>query len=267
MLRRARVEFSWTNPPSADDIRKLDLERLLQNPILTEPGTEEELSVADYLLNARSPRDIAAAFVKMYRAQLPAPEDISEVPAFRPEKHGRPEAGGRHERREQGKKSHKKTPYKGGPREHAPSDYAPREHSPRDHAPPGERTSRPGDMVNGVWFKLSVGRERNADPKWLLPDICRQGEVTKKEIGAIRIYERETRFQVDASVAEKFAMLVADRQKGGVRIFPAPEKLPFYAVDEPKHDRSKPKHFAKKHDGEKPKKWPPKHKKKHKHPA
>ena len=69
---------------------------------------------------------------------------------------------------------------------------------------------------------MNVGRERNADPKWLLPEICRQGDVTKQDIGAIRVYDRETRFQVDAAVAEKFAALVAARQKGGVRIFPAP---------------------------------------------
>ena len=79
-----------------------------------------------------------------------------------------------------------------------------------------------GALANGPWFLLNVGRERNADPKWLLPEICRQGDVTKADIGAIRVYDTETRFQVDAKVAEKFATLVAGRQKGGVRIFPAP---------------------------------------------
>ena len=79
-----------------------------------------------------------------------------------------------------------------------------------------------GVQANGPWFLLNVGRERNADPKWLLPEICRQGDVTKADIGAIRVYDRETRFQISQEVAEKFAGLVANRQKGGVRIFPAP---------------------------------------------
>jgi ATP-dependent RNA helicase DeaD len=78
-------------------------------------------------------------------------------------------------------------------------------------------------MENGVWFKITVGRERNADPKWLLPEICRQGEITKKDIGAIRVYERETRFEVSPDVAEAFAARVDARKKGGVRIFPAPD--------------------------------------------
>ena len=76
-------------------------------------------------------------------------------------------------------------------------------------------------MVNGVWFKLSVGRERNADPKWLLPEICRQGEVTKKDVGAIRVFEMETLFQIDPALAPKFTILVSERKKGGVRISPA----------------------------------------------
>jgi len=95
-------------------------------------------------------------------------------------------------------------------------------------------------MQNGVWFKLSVGRERNADPKWLLPEICRQGEIEKGDIGSIRVYERETRFEVSPDVAEAFAARVADRKKGGVRIFPAPPELPVDAHDGP-HEH-KPRH-------------------------
>ncbi len=78
-------------------------------------------------------------------------------------------------------------------------------------------------MTDGVWFKITVGRERNADPKWLLPEICRQGEVTKQDIGTIRVYDTETRFEVSGRAAERFAALVGARKKGGVRIFPAPD--------------------------------------------
>jgi ATP-dependent RNA helicase DeaD len=81
-------------------------------------------------------------------------------------------------------------------------------------------------MENGVWFKITVGRERNADPKWLLPEICRQGEITKPDVGAIRIYDTETRFEVSPQVAEQFLARVSGRKKGGVRIFPAPDGQP-----------------------------------------
>ena len=41
---------------------------------------------------------------------------------------------------------------------------------------------------DGAWFRVAVGRTNNADPKWLIPLICRVGHVTKKDIGEIRIF-------------------------------------------------------------------------------
>jgi ATP-dependent RNA helicase DeaD len=208
MLGRARVTAVWGNAPSADDIRKVDQERLLQNPLLADPGTEDDLAMADELLKTHSPRQLAAAFVKIYRAGLPAPEDIEEDVPFR-------EMRGDRER-----KSHE--PHK--PRDdRQPREQRARPHrtGERQHAPTHERGSAPGEMAKGVWFRLNVGRERNADPKWLLPEICRQGEVTKKDIGAIRVFEKETLFQIEPSAAPKFTILVSERKKGGVRISPA----------------------------------------------
>jgi ATP-dependent RNA helicase DeaD len=214
MLGRAWVQFSWSDPPSAEEIRKLDTDRLLQNPILTEPAGDDDLAMANTLLAAHGPQQIAAAFVKLYRAQLPAPEDISESPPHEPRR-----AKGPSEQRRDQAREHTKA---------ARPDQKPARFN--DSAPHGERKPHSDRaprqtldvQANGPWFLLNVGRERNADPKWLLPEICRQGDVTKADIGAIRVYDRETRFQVDARVAEKFAALVAARQKGGVRIFPAP---------------------------------------------
>ncbi len=215
MLSRARISATWGNAPSAADIRKMDQERLVQNPLLTEPGTEDDLAMADQLLASHGPRQLAAAFVKLYRAGLPAPEDIEDEPFQRdnrpPREHKSRNDGPRHE----------------GPREQRPprEDRGPRERphrtSERQHAPTHERGSAPGEMANGVWFRLNVGRERNADPKWLLPEICRQGEVTKKDVGAIRVFEMETLFQIDPAAAPKFTILVSERKKGGVRISPA----------------------------------------------
>ena len=59
-----------------------------------------------------------------------------------------------------------------------------------------------------VWFRLNIGRERNADPRWLLPLICRQGGISKAEIGAIKIYDRDTRFQIVAEAADQFALSI-----------------------------------------------------------
>ena len=231
MLARARVTAVWGNAPSAEEIRKLDHERLLQNPLLLEPGSEDDLAMADALLQQRSPRDVAAAFVKLYRAQLPAPEDLEEDNA--PREHGQRDHKTRGPR-EGGSPREGGAPREAGPpwekqhtqREHTTREHTPREHKPREPREHPQREQAPrgagqGAMVGGVWFRLNVGRGRNADPKWLLPEICRQGEVTKKDVGAIRVFETETLFQVDPAVVERFSALVTARKKGGVRILPA----------------------------------------------
>ncbi|MBE9605837.1 DEAD/DEAH box helicase [Acetobacteraceae bacterium H6797] len=57
----------------------------------------------------------------------------------------------------------------------------------------------------GVWFRLDVGRDSNADPRWLLPLLCRRGDVSRKEIGRIRIQDNETVVEVAPYAAAHFA--------------------------------------------------------------
>ena len=64
---------------------------------------------------------------------------------------------------------------------------------------------RKGVPTDTVWFRINLGRERKADPKWLLPLLCRRGGVTRADIGKIVIEARETRFEVTASAAGAFA--------------------------------------------------------------
>lgn len=94
------------------------------------------------------------------------------------------------------------------------------EAAPRD---PATAHHRPGfDDVQ--WFRMDIGRRHNADPRWILPLLCRRGHITKNEIGAIRILPTETWFQVPSAIAAKFASAVqrsGDPQaddESGVRI-------------------------------------------------
>ncbi|VVT05678.1 DEAD/DEAH box helicase [Erythrobacter sp. EC-HK427] len=66
---------------------------------------------------------------------------------------------------------------------------------------------RPG-FEDVVWFKMGIGRRQNAEPRWLLPLICRRGHITRNEIGAIRLGPDETWFQVPRTIAAKFAETV-----------------------------------------------------------
>ena len=63
---------------------------------------------------------------------------------------------------------------------------------------------RPG-FDDIIWFKMDIGRRHNADPRWLLPLLCRRGHITRNEVGAIRIAQNETRFQIPRALASRFA--------------------------------------------------------------
>ena len=57
---------------------------------------------------------------------------------------------------------------------------------------------------DAVWFRINVGRKNNADPKWLLPLLCRRGGVTKNDVGAIRIMGNESFVAIAAKASKDF---------------------------------------------------------------
>ena len=76
------------------------------------------------------------------------------------------------------------------------------------------------EVANGTWFRVALGRKQNADPRWLIPLICKAGGITKQEIGSIRIFDRETKFEIAREAAQAFASSAAAAQ-GEARIEPA----------------------------------------------
>jgi ATP-dependent RNA helicase DeaD len=79
-------------------------------------------------------------------------------------------------------------------------------------------TASEGD---GVWFRINVGRERNADPKWILPLLCRVGKITRNEIGPIRIFANETKVEIAGHAAEAFAQSIRTMTETQVQIEPS----------------------------------------------
>jgi len=62
----------------------------------------------------------------------------------------------------------------------------------------------------GALFRVNLGAKDNADPRWLLPLICRRGGVTRREVGAIRIGPRDTMFEIAGHAAADFADAAAE---------------------------------------------------------
>jgi ATP-dependent RNA helicase DeaD len=73
---------------------------------------------------------------------------------------------------------------------------------------------------NAVWFTVNVGRSKNADPKWIIPLLCRRGGITKASIGKIQILARETRVEIAANDADRFgeAALKPDAKDKNIHI-------------------------------------------------
>ncbi|MGX7896277.1 DEAD/DEAH box helicase [Tsuneonella sp. HG222] len=71
-----------------------------------------------------------------------------------------------------------------------------------------QQRHRPG-FEDCVWYRLEVGRRQNADPRWILPLLCRRGHITRNEIGAIRIGPNETFVEIPRTLAGKFDAAIA----------------------------------------------------------
>lgn len=85
--------------------------------------------------------------------------------------------------------------------------YRSRQTAPEDLAAPGKREDRKPHKEFGPsqWYSISVGRNDRAEPRWLLPMLCRMGDISKDDIGAIRVQESETFVEIKQSSVDGFA--------------------------------------------------------------
>ncbi|WP_372623533.1 DEAD/DEAH box helicase [Falsiroseomonas sp.] len=178
LLASARITAEWGAPPSAEEIRKRDGERAVQEAIAAAEAAAAEpeamalgRAILATLGGESGAEAVAAALARTLSAALPAPEELE------------------------------------------PPEPAPR-------TAPRER--REGGGGEGAWFRLNVGRGQNADPRWLLPFLCRRGHVTRQEVGRIQIMERETRVEIAPWAAARFAAAAQrqDAEDEGIRIEP-----------------------------------------------
>ncbi len=189
LLETARIKAAWEPAPTADQIRARDQERFLADAVFTEAATPEEAALVGALQAARSADQIALALVRIHGARLPAPEDLAKDMGP-PRREERSHAG--RDRVERG------APYAAGQERAGPGDSRPVQ----------PRRPRREDGRAMIWFRLNIGRNRNADPRWLVPLICKAGNISKAEIGTISIAERDTQFQILAEIADQFATAV-----------------------------------------------------------
>lgn len=171
LLQGAGITAQWGKPPTAEEVMQRDDERLLADPALSEAVGEDEADFVRQLLEKHSAEQVAAAFVRAYRAGRSAPEDLMDVKQGSFEESAKP-------------------------------------------------TRDRDDFGPAVWFSLSVGRKQNAEPRWLIPMLCRNGNLTKRDIGAIKMMPEETFVEIAEGSAERFAAVIGKKGdlERGIRV-------------------------------------------------
>ncbi len=185
VLASANIEATWSGPPTADEIRAQDRQRLLDHPALSAAISEDDQQLAKQLAERHGAEQLAGALLGLLRNDLPEPEDVSDDGRMRNAQNLERQSGERP--------------------------------APRTRAERGFAQSE-GD---GVWFRMNVGRERNADPKWILPLLCRVGNITRNEIGPIRIFANETKVEIAGHAAQAFAQSIQTMTETQVQIEPS----------------------------------------------
>jgi ATP-dependent RNA helicase DeaD len=184
VLASANVRAAWSAPPAADDIYDQDRQRLLAHPALHASLSPQDVSLAGRMAETLSSEQLAAALISLLRKALPEPENLSPVSSWQ----ASPALG---------KQS--------------------------DSTGDRQRGPRKGLIVEEglTWFRLGVGRERHADPKWIIPLLCRRGRITKSDIGPIRIFQDETKVAIRGDAATAFASAVGELSDDSIEIRPS----------------------------------------------
>ena len=180
VLSLARLTATERAAPAITEIEARYRRDIMEAAIATPEPDEAEAAFVANLLAKSTPERIAAAFLREQLAARPVPEDLVPLPLADIQA-----------RKSKGNKRHVD-----------------------DRGPAAPREPRGPDMVGGVWFTLSLGRKQRADPKWLLPMICKAGGVSKRDVGSIRIEDTQTRFEIAGDKAAGFAEQI--RRPGGM---------------------------------------------------
>lgn len=162
LLKWAKITADWVEAPSADEILALDEQRLRAAEVWQGEVSEDEARFAAELAAERSPEALAIACLRLYRANLSAPEELGIAPVR--------------------------------------GDFAKpdRAYERPERAP---RTDR-AEFGPSVWFELSVGQDKRAEARWILPMLCKAGGLDKTQIGRIKIDETRSYVEIAEAAAE-----------------------------------------------------------------
>ncbi len=255
ILSTKQAPLTWTQAPTADDIQHRDIARL-DTELAAEISELDERDRAHgrELASRISPEDLGALLV---RSRLALAPQAAPIQALSDDRRGRFAAPVRGERASSGWGARDRDDGPRGGRDEAPRGRAPAGTSAKEareafrasaaraaaeeaegharergrnqdgedeapaRAPRGRGRNQDGDGY--VLFKVNVGHRGNADPKWLIPLLCRRGDIDRSVIGKILVLPGETHVEISRRAAPAFAASAArpDPRDKKIRITPA----------------------------------------------
>ena len=177
VYRMAKIALRPTPLPTPEDIAVLDDARMRDRLRVTlEELDPADLAAAADIVAEATPKQLAALWIREQKRELPTAELLGQ--------------GRRRDRDDRPAREPREPRENRGDRPMRPNFDAERD----DDGPRGD----------AVWFEINVGREQRADPKWLVPMLCRRGEIEKRDLGRIIIGPTSTRFEINPGAAERF---------------------------------------------------------------
>ncbi|HKK96819.1 MAG TPA: DEAD/DEAH box helicase [Marivita sp.] len=86
ILGMAKLKADWGGAPSADEVLARDEDRMFADPSWDVPVEESEEAVVTRLVAEKTPEQVAAAYLRLFREQHTAPEELSDPNARAPKR-------------------------------------------------------------------------------------------------------------------------------------------------------------------------------------
>jgi ATP-dependent RNA helicase DeaD len=217
LLRRAGVVHRFEPIPTAEDIRSRADDRVLSTLTKEEepgsPGLDERTwALAKRIGAAGNPTRAIARLLAATR--FAGPTEPRVVRALDPHPSREPRDGVRASR-----------PVRGADRRDSPRPVRAERGGSAPHAAAPARVARAGSVeaaapASWVSFRVSWGRETQADPRRLLAMVCRRGQIRGSDVGHIRVDRSYSIVDVAAHAASAFARATAapDPREPGISI-------------------------------------------------
>ena len=75
-----------------------------------------------------------------------------------------------------------------------------------------EGRTKGNDFQNSTWFELSVGKDDTAEPRWLVAMLCKAGNLSKRDIGSIKIQPKVTFIEISEETSSTLKELAANKK-------------------------------------------------------